>query len=137
MTNPGNGKALLGGSGGEQGTGSAEQDGSQISLLKFVQKIAAERHSTASAAGTTGVHILIIPVKNQGTTVFQTPAEGQAILACKRKKHLFSPLAQITGDDQIVVLRLFIQVLQVGIDGGVGVTTKEPFGSSPPPQRQD
>ena len=83
MADPGNGQSLLGGGGGEECAGAAEQNGFPFSGFQAVQKIAAEGDGTASAAGAPGVDILVFPVKNQGAAVLQPPAQAQAVPPCQ------------------------------------------------------
>lgn len=120
MTNTGNGQSLLGGGRGEQRAGSAEQDFFQLSGVELFQKISAKSDGTAPAAGASGVHILGGIVENQGTAVRKFSAQRNAILPGKFQKHFLSQLPEVTGDDQIKILWLRIQILKMGFYGGVG-----------------
>lgn len=79
MADPGNGKPLLRGGGGEQGTGSAEEDSLQFSIPKPIEKISAEGNGTAPAAGSSGVDILGCVVENHGAAIRKLAAQKQPI----------------------------------------------------------
>ena len=114
MANPGNGKSLLGGSGGEQGTGAAEQDPLQFPIPQTVQQITAEGDGTAAAAGSPCVYILGGVVEYQASAVRQLTAQRQMIPLSQFQENFLANLSQIPGDDQIKVLRLALEILHVG-----------------------
>ena len=76
MTYAGDWKSLLGGGGGQQRTGAAEQNPFQFSLIELIQQIAAEGNGAAAAAGTAGMDILYGVVKNQGPAISESSAQG-------------------------------------------------------------
>ena len=71
MANPRNGKPLLGGGGGQQRPGSAEQDFFQLSAVQLSQQIPAQCDGAAPAAGASRVDILLGVVEYQSAAVRQ------------------------------------------------------------------
>ena len=118
MADAGDGQSLLGGSGGEQGACSAEQDFFQLPGLQLPKQAAAQGDGAAAAAGASGVDILAQVVKDQAAAVLQPPAERQPLFPGQLQKQLLAVLPQVPGDDAVVVFRLPAQVLQVLPDGG-------------------
>ena len=51
MANTGNGQSLLGGGGGEQRPGAAEEDSLQLSGIEFIEQLTAQGDGAAAAAG--------------------------------------------------------------------------------------
>lgn len=117
MTHTGNGKPLLGGGGGQQCPGSAEQDFFQLSAVQLIQQIPAKGDGAASAAGAAGMDILYRIVKYGGAAIHELSAKGQAVQTGQFQKHLHAHLPQISGDDPVKVLRTGIQVGKMGLDG--------------------
>ena len=113
MTDPGDGETLLGGGGGEQGSGTAEKDMGKLSTVQLVQKLAAKDNGAASTAGTAGMDILFLPVEYQGPTVHQLSAQGNAVPLRQFQQHFFSGLTQVPGYDQIEILRYPVQIFQM------------------------
>lgn len=118
VADAGDGQTLLGGGGGEQRPGAAEENPLQLSLIESAQKVAAEGNGAASAAGTAGVDILYGIVENHRTAVGQLAAQVQLIAAGYFQKHFLAQLAQISGDDQIKVIGCPFHIFHMGFDGG-------------------
>ena len=119
MADAGNRQPLLGGGGGKQRPGTAEQNPLQFSFVELIEKITAERHGTAAAAGAAGMNVLCLLVENHGATVGQLPTQSQSLPFAQLQQKLLADLSQIAGDDQIKVLRPGFQVLKMGPDGGI------------------
>lgn len=120
MADPGDGQALLGGCGREQGSGSAEEDLFQLAGAEFAKELSAEGDGAAAAAGTPGVDILGGVVKYHGAAVRQLAPQGQAVPAGKLQEHFLADLAEISGDDEVKVLRAGVKVHKMAADGGEG-----------------
>ena len=119
MADSGNGQTLLGGRGGQQRPCAAEQDPPQLSRVQPVQQISAQRDGAAAAAGAAGMHILGQIVEYQRAAIGDLAAKGQAVPAGKLQQRFLAQLPQVTGDDQIEILRASAQILKVGPDGGI------------------
>ena len=117
MTDSGDGQSLLGGSGGKQRPGAAEEDPFQLPAVQQIQKIPAQGNGAASAAGTAGVNVLGDLVENQGTAVCQLPTQGKSFPFAHFQQQILAQLAKIPGDDEIEVLRSPIQILHMGPNG--------------------
>ena len=113
MTDTGDGQPLLGGSGGEQRPGAAEEYLFQFFCLQLTQKIPAEGNGAAAAAGTAAVNILGGVVKDQRAAVRQLSAQTDAVPAGKLHQHFFAKLPQIAGDDQIEGFRPCFQIFKM------------------------
>ena len=85
--------------------------------IQFLQKLSAKRDGAAAAAGAAGMDILYRVVEYKGSAVRQFAAQRQVIALAQFQQHLFPQLPQITGDDQIEILRLASQILHVGTNG--------------------
>ena len=120
MADPGDGKSLLGGGGGEQGTGAAEENLLQLAPAQLPQKVAAQGDGAAPAAGAACVDILYRVVKNQISAVGELPAEFQSVPLGKLHEKLLAQLPQIAGDDHIIILHRGAKILKMGADGCVG-----------------
>ena len=118
MADAGDGQALLGRGGGQQGSRAAEENPAELFLPDFRQIVAAQGDGAAAAAGASGVDVLAQVVKDQAAAVLQPPANGQALLSGQLQEQLLAVLPQVPGDDAVVVFRLPAQVLQVLPDGG-------------------
>mgnify|MGYP000714255923 CR=1 FL=1 len=106
MTDPGNGKPLLGGGGGEQRARAAKQYFLQFPPVQLPQKVAAQSDGAAPAAGAAGVNVLpfgvkdhdaavvvaagkdvlLVVVENQGSAVRQLPAQRDPVPPGKLQK---------------------------------------------------
>ena len=75
MTYAGNWKTLLGGSRGEQRSGTAEQDLLQFACLQLIKQVTAERDGAAAAAGSAGMDILFGIIKHQRAAVGDPSAQ--------------------------------------------------------------
>ena len=117
MANAGDRKSLLGGCGGQEGPGSAEEDAFQFPVPEPVQQIPAEGDGAAAAAGASGMDVLDRVVKDQSAAVRQFAAQGEVIPFPQFQKGLFPDLPQITGDDQIEVIRPSAHVVHMGLYG--------------------
>ena len=120
MTYAGNWKTLLGGSRGEQRSGTAEQDLLQFACLQLIKQVTAERDGAASAAGSAGMDILVQIVKDKGSAVCQFSAQIQMVSFSQFQQNVFSQLAQIACDDQIIIQRGPVQIIQMGSYGFKG-----------------
>ena len=118
MADAGDGQALLGRGGGQQGPRAAEEYPAEFFLLHFRQIVAAQGNGAAAAAGASGVDVLAQVVKDQAAAVLQPPAERQPLFPGQLQKQLLAVLPQVPGYDAVVVFRLPAQVLQVLPDGG-------------------
>ena len=120
MTDTGNGQTLLGGGGGKQRSGAAEQDFLQLTGVQLPQKIAAQGNGAAAAARAAGVDILFNVVENQRPAVCQLSAEADPVPFGKLQKHFLTQLPQIAGNDQVKILGSGLHVVKMSFDGGVG-----------------
>ena len=120
MTDPWDGKTLLGGGRGEQRAGTTEQDLLKLPVVQLVQQIAAEGNCAASAAGTAGMHILLFGVEDQGAAVHQLAPQRKAVLSGQLQKHFLSCLTQVAGDDPIKILGSGGKILKMRPNGGGG-----------------
>ena len=120
MTDPGDGKPLLGGSGGEQCARAAKQYFFPFSRVQLPQKVAAQGDGAAPAAGATGVDILLVVVEDQCPAVRQLSPKGNAVPTGKLQKHFLAQLAKVAGDDEVKILGGGFHVVEVGLDGGIG-----------------
>ena len=120
MTDPGNGKPLLGGGGGEQCARAAKQYFFQFPPVQLPQKVAAQGDGAAPAAGAAGVDVLFVVVENQGSAVRQLPAQRDPVPPGKLQKQFLAQLPQIAGDDEVKVLGGGFHVVKMGFDGGIG-----------------
>ena len=114
MANARNGQTLLGGSGGEQRTGTTKENTLQFSFIQFVQQLTAQCNGAAAAAGTAGMDILHCVIENQSSAVCQLAAQRKIVSFSKFQKQLLAQLSQITGDDQIEIRRCPLQILHMG-----------------------
>ena len=120
MTDPGYGKPLLGGGGGEQCARAAKQYFFQFSPVQLPQKIAAQGNGAAPAAGAASVNVLFVVVENQGSAVRQLSAQRDAVPTGKLQKHFLAQLPKVAGDDEVKILRGGLHVVKMGFDGGIG-----------------
>ena len=79
MAHTGNGKTLLGGSGGEQSARAAEEDLFQLAVFHPVEQVGAQGNGAAPAAGTTGMHILRSRVKDHRAAIVQIAVKRNAV----------------------------------------------------------
>ena len=120
MADTGNGQALLTGSGGQKGAGAAKENALQLAVVQLIQQIAAECDGAASAAGSAGMDILVQIVKDKGSAVCQFSAQIQMVSFSQFQQNVFSQLAQIACDDQIIIQRGPVQIIQMGSYGFKG-----------------
>ena len=120
MTDPGYGKPLLGGGGGEQCARAAKQYFFQFSPVQLPQKIAAQGNGAAPAAGAAGVDVLLVVVEDHRSAVRQLPAQRDAVPTGKLQKHFLAQLPKVAGDDEVKILRGGLHVVKMGFDGGIG-----------------
>lgn len=120
MTDPGYGKPLLGGGGGEQCARAAKQYFFQFSPVQLPQKIAAQGNGAAPAAGAAGVDVLFVVVEDHRSAVRQLPAQRDAVPPGKLQKHFLAQLPKVAGDDEVKILRCGLHVVKMGFDGGIG-----------------
>lgn len=120
MTDPGYGKPLLGGGGGEQCARAAKQYFFQFSPVQLPQKIAAQGNGAAPAAGAASVNVLFVVVEDHGSAVRQLPAQRDAVPTGKLQKHFLAQLPKVAGDDEVKILRGGLHVVKMGFDGGIG-----------------
>ncbi len=120
MTDPGYGKPLLGGGGGEQCARAAKQYFFQFSPVQLPQKIAAQGNGAAPAAGAASVNVLFVVVKDHRSAVRQLPAQRDAVPTGKLQKHFLAQLPKVAGDDEVKILRGGLHVVKMGFDGGIG-----------------
>ena len=120
MTDPGYGKPLLGGGGGEQCARAAKQYFFQFSPVQLPQKIAAQGNGAAPAAGAAGVNVLFVVVEDHRSAVRQLSAQRDAVPTGKLQKHFLAQLPKVAGDDEVKILRGGLHVVKMGFDGGIG-----------------
>lgn len=120
MTDPGYGKPLLGGGGGEQCARAAKQYFFQFSPVQLSQKIAAQGDGAASAAGAAGVDVLLVVVEDHRSAVRQLSAQRDAVPTGKLQKHFLAQLPKVAGDDEVKILRGGLHVVKMGFNGGIG-----------------
>ena len=117
MANRRNTLTLLGGEGREQSTGSAEKNILIFPFCHLAQKITAEYHRTAAAAGTACVDILFLQVKDHGAAIIVNAANAYTVSAEQIQQDLLAYQTQIAGDDEIIVGRGQVQIVKMGSDG--------------------
>lgn len=119
MADAGDTLPLLGGSGGEKGSGAAEQNALPTAAGHSVEEHPGQHHGGTAAARAAAVDILPLQVVDQGAAVSQVfqvhPVPVEPV-----GHNVPAKLAQIAGDDQVVVRGLAARVLEVGSDCGVG-----------------
>lgn len=120
MTDPGYGKPLLGGGGGEQCARAAKQYFFQFSPVQLPQKIAAQGNGAAPAAGAAGVDVLFVVVEDHRSAVRQLSAQRDAVPTGKLQKHFLAQLPKVAGDDEVKILRGGLHIVKMGFDGGIG-----------------
>lgn len=120
MTDPGYGKPLLGGGGGEQCARAAKQYFFQFSPVQLPQKIAAQGNGAAPAAGAACVDVLLVVVEDHRSAVRQLPAQRDAVPTGKLQEHFLAQLPKVAGDDEVKILRGGLHVVKMGFDGGIG-----------------
>lgn len=120
MTDPGYGKPLLGGGGGEQCARAAKQYFFQFSPVQLPQKIAAQGNGAAPAAGAAGVDVLLVVVEDHRSAVRQLSAQRDAVPTGKLQKHFLAQLPKVAGDDEVKILRGGLHVVKMGFNGGIG-----------------
>lgn len=120
MTDPGDGKPLLGGGGGEQCACAAKQYFFQFFPVQLPQKIAAQGNGAAPAAGAAGVNVLFVVVEDHRSAVRQLSAQRDAVPTGKLQKHFLAQLPKVAGDDEVKILRGGLHVVKMGFDGGIG-----------------
>mgnify|MGYP006927877635 FL=1 len=120
MTDPGYGKPLLGGGGGEQCARAAKQYFFQFSPVQLPQKIAAQGNGAAPAAGAAGVNVLLVVVEDHRSAVRQLSAQRDAVPTGKLQKHFLAQLPKVAGDDEVKILRGGLHVVKMGFNGGIG-----------------
>ena len=119
MTDCGDGLPLLGGGGGEQRAGAAEEDIFPAALPHSVEQQPGEHHRRAPAPGSPTVYVLLLQIVNEHTAVSQI-SQVHAVLVEEIKDDFPAQLAQVAGDNQVVIRGLAAGVLKVGLYGGVG-----------------
>lgn len=112
-----NGKTLLRGGGGEQGTGTTEENAPEFAFIQLIQQIPAEGDGTATAAGTSCMNILHCVVEDQRAAVGQFSSQIEIVPLAQLQQNFFTDLSQITRNDQIEILRLSAQILHMGLYG--------------------
>ena len=117
MTDPGDGQVLLGGGGGEECAGAAEEDLPELPALELVQQLRAQHHGAASAPGAACVDVLPNGIVDQISAVRQLSTDGDAILPAKPHQRLQPDGSQIPRDDEIIVLRRGFRILKMRPDG--------------------
>lgn len=120
MTDPGYGKPLLGGGGGEQCARAAKQYFFQFSPVQLPQKVAAQGDGAASAAGAAGVDVLFVVVEDHRSAVRQLSAQRDAVPTGKLQKHFLAQLPKVAGDDEVKILRGGLHIVKMGFNGGIG-----------------
>lgn len=120
MTDPGYGKPLLGGGGGEQCARAAKQYFFQFSPVQLPQKIAAQGNGAAPAAGAAGVDVLLVVVEDHRSAVRQLSAQRDAVPTGKLQKHFLAQLTKVAGDDEVKILRGGLHIVKMGFNGGIG-----------------
>lgn len=119
MADAGDALALLGGGGGEQGAGAAEKKVFPPALGHPVQQVAGQHHGGAAAARAAAVDVLPLQIEDHGAAVVQI-FQVHAVPVEEVQYDLLSQLAQIAGDDEIVIGWLPARVGEVGAEGVVG-----------------
>lgn len=117
MAYPRNGKTLLGGGGGEQRTGTAEEDTLQLSFVQLIQQIPTQSNGAAATAGTACMDILNGVVKYQCAAIRQPATKIQLVSFAQFQQDFLTDLSQIPCDDQVKILRLSAQIVHVGLYG--------------------
>ncbi len=117
MADTGDGQTLLGGGGGEQCPGTAEQDPFQLPLIQLIQKISTEGDGAASTAGPSGMNVLNRIVEDKGSAINYSAAGVQFVSLAQFHQYLFADLSQIPCYDQIEILGRPAQVFHVRLYG--------------------
>ena len=117
MTDSRNGELLLGGGGGEEGTRAAKEDLLELPRMELVQQLRAQHHGAAPASGASRMDILPDGVVDQIPAVRQLAPNGDPRLPAQPHQRLHPDGTQVSGDDEVVILRRGLRVLQMGADG--------------------
>ena len=119
MADAGDALALLGRGGGEQSARAAEENVFPAPGAHTVEQMPGEHHGGAAAAGAAAVHVLTLQIVDQGAAVGQV-VQVHAVLVEQVEQDLAAQLAQVSGDDQVVLRGPASRVLEVGLDGLIG-----------------
>ena len=104
MADARDGFSLERGGGGQKGTGGSKDNPCPFSLPHSAEKIAVQHRGGTTAAGSAGMHILVLPVVEQQATVLKVGPQLDAVLGEEIPDDGMAHLAQVTGDDQIIVI---------------------------------
>ena len=120
MADAGNGLPLEGRGGRQQGAGRGKDDLLPLPPAHLRQQIPVQHGGGAAAAGGTGVHVLLVPVVQKQAAVLEVLPQLNAVLGEKVPDDGVAQLAQVTGDDQVVVVGLCVGVPEEGGERIVG-----------------
>ena len=120
MTDAGDAFSLEGGGGREQRAGGGEDDAVPFPLAHAPQQISVENGRAAAAAGGSAVHILLLEVIEKKPTVRIALAERHAVAREEVLDNVVPELAQIAGDDQVIILRLRLRIAKQRAERIVG-----------------
>ena len=108
------------GGGGEQGPGGSEENPPPLARPQARQHIAVQHGGGAAAAGGAGVHVLLFPVVQQQAAVLVAVCQVDAVPPEKVPDDVVAQLAQVSGEDEVIVLRAGLRVPEKGGEGVVG-----------------
>ena len=103
-----------------EGAGGAEKDIFPAALPHPVEQIAGEHRGGAAAARAAAVDVLIFQIEDHQTAVVVVGGQVHPVLPEQLQQQLTPQLAQVAGDDQVVVVRPPAGILKVGGEGGIG-----------------
>ena len=120
VADAGNGLPLEGGGGGEQGPRGREEHPPPFPRPQARQHIPVQHSGGAAAAGGAGVHVLGLPVIQQQSAVLVTVTQVDAVPLEKVPYDVVAQLSQVTGEDEVVILRPGLRIPEKGGQGVVG-----------------
>ena len=103
-----------------EGAGGAEKDIFPAALPHPVEQIAGEHRGGAAAARAAAVDVLIFQIEDHQTAVVVVGGQVHPVLPEQLQQQLTPQLAQVAGDDQVVVVRPPAGILKVCGEGGIG-----------------
>ena len=120
MADAGHALALKGAGGAQQRAGGSKDHALPFARAQALQEIAVEHRGGAAAAGAAGVHVLLCPVIQQDAAVGAVVPQRHAVPAEQLHQKIVAQIAQIAGDDEVVVPGRGAGVPEQGGQGVVG-----------------
>ena len=117
MADAGNGFSLKTGDGREQCSGRCKENPIPRFLSKLREKISVENGGAAAAAGSAGMHILLLQIIEEQTAVLIGVTQVDSVPREQLFRNGVSQFSEISGEDQIIVPGRGPGVLEIGGDG--------------------